>query len=520
MDVQPSRSKTPRRERRGTSAERDLTDMREAHWRVLATAAAPEEKMERLSQPVTWGWPDAHAHSWSCDHQRRRSWDKVGGAIGFSQRRPLPPSLSTALPSGVQNPGRMERPNCLSWISTWSHCWCWDQRLTISSKSWLAAWGKMMEAGPPRTPSGRVQKMGDLGSTGARNAWLVARGSQDFWCGWPPGASPECMGLLQASPGDKWAAWHGLLPEGLPPTAWFKVCLPGHQGVTVGEDSGLCPGPPVLGGESQSAYSRPTMPFGREHIKVKGANEMLHFLPWQCCFWWHGPSRWIPDKPVGDNYSWECPASIHQFPIEKAAVKAAEEEASPIGRPQEGLSTSQTLTKEQTRREHSPNWFPGWREVLHPSRLGTTAGQVPLISWGSKWRPHSKSSGERMVWCWRAEEELQTQNARSEPTLPTGTLKTAWQMTPPQAFWGVMVCLWRDLLLVDAYEAPLDTLQLAALVEPTVVMMSASCIMKDEATGIIYMDTITTSVGWVALSGPSQGTQATGPIINNITNLP
>ena len=68
-DVQPPRSKTPRRGRRGTSTERDLAEVREAHWRALATAAALEEKIERLNWSVTWGWPDAHAHPW-----RRRSW--------------------------------------------------------------------------------------------------------------------------------------------------------------------------------------------------------------------------------------------------------------------------------------------------------------------------------------------------------------------------------------------------------------------------------------------------------------
>ena len=58
-----------------------------------------------------------------------------------------------------------------------------------------------------------------------------------------------------------------------------------------------------------------------------------------------------------------------------------------------------------------------------------------------------------------------------------------------------MACLWRDLLLVAAHEAPPDPLQLAAVVEPTVAMMSASCIVKNEATRITYIDTITTSMG-------------------------
>ena len=72
-DMQPPRSKTPRRGRRETSAKRDLAEAREAHQRALATTATLEEKIERLSQSITWGQPDVHAHSWSHDHQRRWS---------------------------------------------------------------------------------------------------------------------------------------------------------------------------------------------------------------------------------------------------------------------------------------------------------------------------------------------------------------------------------------------------------------------------------------------------------------
>ena len=73
---------------------------------------------------------------------------------------------------------------------------------------------------------------------------------------------------------------------------------------------------------------------------------------------------------------------------------------------------------------------------------------------------------------------------------------------------------------MDVHKVSPGPLQMAAMVEPTVVTMSASCIVKDEVTGITYMDTMTTSVGQVALSGPSQGMPAMGPIIEDITNLP
>ena len=75
---------------------------------------------------------------------------KAGGTTGLGQRKALPPSLSIALPTGVQDLGRTKRLNCLSWILTWSHHQSWDQRSTVSSKSWLAAQRKMTETGPPK----------------------------------------------------------------------------------------------------------------------------------------------------------------------------------------------------------------------------------------------------------------------------------------------------------------------------------------------------------------------------------
>ena len=46
-----------------------------------------------------------------------------------------------------------------------------------------------------------------------------------------------------------------------------------------------------------------------------------------------------------------------------------------------------------------------------------------------------------------------------------------------------------------AHEAPLEALWLEAVMEPTVATMCASCIVKDEAMGMTYMDTVTTSMG-------------------------
>ena len=53
--------------------ERGLIKVREAHQRVLATAATLEEEIEWLSRSITRGQSGACAHSRSQDHCRWRS---------------------------------------------------------------------------------------------------------------------------------------------------------------------------------------------------------------------------------------------------------------------------------------------------------------------------------------------------------------------------------------------------------------------------------------------------------------
>ena len=78
----------------------------------------------------------------------------------------------------------------------------------------------------------------------------------------------------------------------------------------------------------------------------------------------------LPDESLTTQLEKTIPESVQPVPtnspIEEAAVKVAKEEA--VARPLEGPSTSWTPNEEPTRREYSPNQFPGWREVLHPSR--------------------------------------------------------------------------------------------------------------------------------------------------------
>ena len=151
-DVQPPRSKTPRRGRRGTSAERDLTKAREAHQRALATAATLEEKIERLRWSITQGWPDVHAHSWSHDHQRRRSQGQSRRCHRVWPEESSAPFFEYSPPQWGPGSGEDKEAKLPLLDFDLEPSWELGPEVDISSKSQLAAWRKMTEMGPPQNP--------------------------------------------------------------------------------------------------------------------------------------------------------------------------------------------------------------------------------------------------------------------------------------------------------------------------------------------------------------------------------
>ena len=83
----------------------------------------------------------------------------------------------------------------------------------------------------------------------------------------------------------------------------------------------------------------------------------------------------------------------------------------------------------------------------------------------------------------------------------------------------MMACLRREQSPGGAHEVSPDPLMVGVMLAPGVATMSTSHIVKDEVTGVTYMDMVTISVGRVALSGCEQETSAQGPKIQDITDL-
>ena len=68
-------------------------------------------------------------------------------------------------------------------------------------------------------------------------------------------------------------------------------------------------------------------------------------------------------------------------------------------------------------------------------------------------------------------------------------------------------------------EAPPETRPPDFMVGPMVAPLSATQIVQDEATGVTYVDTVTTLVGRVALGNPCMAANLQGPVLEDITNL-
>ena len=62
-------------------------------------------------------------------------------------------------------------------------------------------------------------------------------------------------------------------------------------------------------------------------------------------------------------------------------------------------------------------------------------------------------------------------------------------------------------------------MELEIVMEPAIATMCTSCIIQDETMEVTYMDTVTTSMGRVALSSSHMATCPPGPTIEDVADL-
>ena len=127
----------------------------------------------------------------------------------------------------------------------------------------------------------------------------------------------------------------------------------------MGEDGGLCPNPPVLGGKA----NLPTQ--GQPHLLAGSVVEIREEMK---CY----VSISVEDVFSGMALPEEPSITQSKEAIPKSAQPT--QTGSPV---KEAIAK---VTEEPTKREQPLNQFPGWKEVIHPSRPVVATRQIPPIS--------------------------------------------------------------------------------------------------------------------------------------------
>ena len=186
------------------------------------------------------------------------------------------------------------------------------------------------------------------------------------------------------------------------------------------------------------------------------------------------------------------------------------------------------LTLPEKEEEESPK-TPCARAIPRresPEVFGMGEGTTPILTSGGCWGDSPTNRGLEAKSRIPSTLPDDTHKASSLPTrdptppkpsLPSQALAFVWPPTLLCSFLGVMACLQMLELVEVDLEAPMGTMPIRLVATPGISSMSASCIVKDEVTGITYLDTVTTSVGRVALSSPDPEACSTGPTIEDIT---
>ena len=86
-------------------------------------------------------------------------------------------------------------------------------------------------------------------------------------------------------------------------------------------------------------------------------------------------------------------------------------------------------------------------------------------------------------------------------------------------FREVVACLIRDPPSLTPIEALPETRPPDVTVGPAVATLSATGIVQDKATGVTYVDTVTTLVGSVALGNPLMVANLQGSVLEDITDV-
>ena len=502
-EVWHPRSRTPRRRWRDASVERSLTEAREAHQKALAMAAALEEEIEWLSCPLirsqseAWahsqsrdccrhrsqGWKRRHCQVWLEDchapyfeyHPSQRSSESKGDAEAmedFNLEDPLELGpevtcfLQWSVKSSVEEDVKMPSPEPLieefeKWV-TW-RVWAYE------TPSWSQELVMVAKVDNHEKLACEVQASFHFPKRASEQCW-VENNHQT-----PPALLCLCQKIFLLPP-------NSIFP-------WQDIWEIQHEKMVAYTHA------------LQFRVEKADLPTGGKPCLLAGSVVDLQ-EEMKCCV------------SFSDEVVFNGVALLEETPI-ITPKEATTESALPTPANGPVKEAIVDMTVESTVEKKPPNKFLGWKKVLQPSRP-MLLGRIPLYQEAQGKGLAVGVWGKGLVWLPQTK-ELKVLTTQLEPPSPTKELEVAWQVMPPPGFASVTVCLWRDQLPEGASHP--DSLRMAVLSGPAVATISTSHIVNDEVTGVTYMDTVTTLVGWLTLDGPRQEAWAQGPAIQDVTDL-
>ena len=110
---------------------------------------------------------------------------------------------------------------------------------------------------------------------------------------------------------------------------------------------------------------------------------------------------------------------------------------------------------------------------------------------------------------------LKTPKASSLPRspLPTKALALVRPPTLPCGFAGVTTCLRTPELVEVDRDTPASVVTMRIISDPSMLSICLSRVVRDDEKGLVYLHTVTTSIGWMVI-GSTEAKE--GPTIEDV----
>ena len=157
--------------------------------------------------------------------------------------------------------------------------------------------------------------------------------------------------------------------------------------------------------------------------------------------------------------------------------------------------------------------YARWNTVIHPSQPVVAAGETPQPTA----MPRAKRRTLQLSRTISISPPPKPPKAPLPPRSPllARTLALVRPPTPPHGFARVVTCLKTPELVEVDQGMPVGPMSIGMVSNPSLSSISSSWVVKDDTMGLVYLDTIMTSIGRMVL-GSMESSE--GPTIEDITD--